>query len=739
METAGLVSMEDDVLSDLAVVEQRASFGLLLDASRQLGLRDASLRLFASSSTKLQPDEARKHTTRALGQLRKAVQRASSSDLRQDVQAMADACHSAWVLTAALHEGAVCALPPAAEMGRRLIDEAAFLLSALCLEGPSALRPALFPCIGLLVRGRGHMLSLHPSLMESLRAGLSSPSRAVRMRAVQTVTSIVTGPPGEHGTNGVMRQVATLQPELLSFLAAEVPPAVTSPALAVLQALTDSAAVDPRAALPRVLMECLAGSPCNGTAAQQLLRQLVAIEPKLLSECLPSGLQGAVDLLTRRDVGPAQLLRSFSDNASSVARVSAVIRTQLSEELRSPCVSLLLQQLARMRGVEDGAACTSLPLLGALLFCFICGPTLDGGDGMSNVLGLCTLSASVWQDAGGEELPLGTCVARLIIAALSELKEAASSRSSIMSRLAAALEELDVEEVPLPGSRATLLASWTPQLMDSGAAAVVGDSVAHASRESPLVVSKGTPSVNASTPAELPGGQATTPVSSGPVGAPSALEPPWFAEYDATCGKWRCRLCALIGGKNGYAKGIAMDATLVPMRMRIHARAAIHKQAEARHQQAAGEMSVQNCAASARSTTDTDISSGKSPDAAAANAAVTGAPESGITDLRSSKKLARAASSAAVADVEQPEAKQRRLCGQPFSHDGRSCELGAVASALAEEHSKGPHLPRLSAVAWVVAAMPWAAPKVATKKVAEGSEPWQQLTSLCRRSSVGGA
>merc|ERR1719424_1752963 len=196
---------------------------------------------------------ARAHVATALGRLREAVQRAHG--LGEDVQAMADACHGMWVLTAALSTGSsdnvsglsaprVLDLPPAAQAGRRLIDEVAFLLSALCLEGPTALRPALLPCIGLLVLSRCHLLSLHPSLLESLRTGLLSPSRALRARALETVVGILnSSPPGAQDANVVARQVAGLQTELLSFVAAEVPCAMTTAALAALEALTDASMI----------------------------------------------------------------------------------------------------------------------------------------------------------------------------------------------------------------------------------------------------------------------------------------------------------------------------------------------------------------------------------------------------------------------------------------------------------------------------------------------------------------
>jgi len=780
MESLSAVAVEEE-LSDKAIVDQCPRFGLLLDVSRQIRLRDASVRLFAAASAQLQPDEAKKYTSTALGRLRQAVVKASVLD--QDVQAMADACHGASVLTAALSVsdgGDFFATPPAAEFGRRLIDDVAFMLSALCLEGPAALRPALFPCIALLVSGRGHMLSLHPSLVESLRTGLSSASRAVRIRAIETVTSIVTGPPGEHGTNAVTRQVVALQPELLGFLAAEVPPTVTRPALAALQVLADSATLSPRTALPRVLAECLAGAPCNGAAAEALLLRLLGADPTALSECLLPGLHKAVDLLARRDVGPAELLRSLGDKASSIATVPAAIRCVLfSEELRRPCVSKLLEEVAGLHGVEAGASCSSVPLLGALLFCFSRGLAAEIGSGMTAGMlrTLDTRSATVWQDGVSEELPLGTCVARLVIAALTQCAssdESATSGSLTISGLATALEELDVEEVLVPGSRAKLLEPWRPKLIDSGSA-VAGGGV-------PVVATIDTENADALTPVqdappvnmqtETPRARSSSQASSAVAGAPGALQIPSYAEYDASRDVWRCRLCALAGGKNGYAKGICMDATLVPMRMRIHARAAIHKkaeaeaEAEAREQRAEGEASVQGCAESATrpesATTvsdapDTDVSSLGGLHATASIADVTAMsictpPMRAVNeqmsgcmpDITESIKLPRAASSTGD---KQRELKRRRLCDQTSSHDDLgSCKHEAATSSPATSAIPATQPPRKGfsgGLSWLSCVADFAvAPKVVAKEAAAASEPWQKLAHLCglsKRPSLGGA
>lgn len=84
--------------------------------------------------------------------------------------------------------------------------------------------------------------------------------------------------------------------------------------------------------------------------------------------------------------------------------------------------------------------------------------------------------------------------------------------------------------------------------------------------------------------------QALTPLPSArTVDSFEDLQNPWFAEYDARCGMWRCTLCAQAGGRNPYAKGMAIKPDLVSVRMRMHAKSAVHKQAEERKRKAASK------------------------------------------------------------------------------------------------------------------------------------------------------
>jgi len=199
-------------------------------------------------------------------------------------------------------------------------------------------------------------------------------------------------------------------------------------------------------------------------------------------------------------------------------------------------------------------------------------------------------------------------VASLVLAALSESapRNAAVSSSSplVVSRLACALERLDFDEEPALCHRAAILAVCSRQLADFATGGNPPSSQAFTDVSGPAV-SAATAAEPLATAASIAAASispvAVHKVSTGPhvMADPSkekaelclpkqrsseALENPWFAQFEASSGKWRCALCAEAGGKNPYARGISMNASLVAMRMRIHAKAAIHQQAGERRQ-----------------------------------------------------------------------------------------------------------------------------------------------------------
>lgn len=611
-ETCTEMQMPKDLL------EQRPRLSLLLDTRSQLELRDVCLHLFSSSPAPSDSDQTRQYATKALGRLRHALQTPSAA-LGQNVQAMADACHGAWVLSSALCAAAESSvlstsadvgLPLATEVGRRPIDEAAFLISALCLEGPPALRPALLPCVGLLVQGRGHLLSLHPSLLDSIRCGLSSRSRAQRTRALETILTILTAAPGEHGTSAILRHVAPLQHELLGFLAAEVPPSMTAAALAASEVLIAAKALAPRLVLPHLVAECLCGAPCNATSAGRMLLQVIGVEPQSLPDCLLGGIRRGAELLACRGVGPAELL----EPGDPLATLPASLCDRISKDVRSNCSAALLKELVALQGLENGEPYKNLSVLAALLFRHLSDFAIDRHSVVKIIsdsgLNKCLIDSD-------SEPPLGTCVASLVLAALSESTcEPAVLTSSIFFNLAAALEELDANEGFVPGRRAALQAQalCSAELCKAQSIPETCPQDLVCQSEEELLQAQSLPPTLSqrdcqTNPQEKRDPESTAQSSPQALSqdmrltskqeeyesetqqtvadASDDLKAPWFAEYDASCGRWRCVLCAQAGGRNPYAKGMAIKPGLVSFRMSLHARSAVHKQAEERKRKAA--------------------------------------------------------------------------------------------------------------------------------------------------------
>jgi len=159
-----------------------------------------------------------------------------------------------------------------------------------------------------------------------------------------------------------------------------------------------------------------------------------------------------------------------------------------------------------------------------------------------------------------------------------------------------------------------------------------------------------------------------------------------------------------------------MDATLVPMRMRIHSRSAIHKQAELRQSQADWQECVDKPATSI-------------------------AAESGSV-ISLCSQMVRAASNIAGTGIQQPQQKRRRLCGQPFTHDHRICSLGIIAStpATADFRGKEPDNNVTGRCeSWLTAVTAVAAPKVAAHVALVGSKLLQQRRAWLLQPRLGGA
>mmetsp|Transcript_28694 Transcript_28694/g.44861 ORF Transcript_28694/g.44861 Transcript_28694/m.44861 type:complete len:627 (+) Transcript_28694:60-1940(+) len=547
------------------ILEQRPKFGLLLDTARQLRLRDAALKMF-SNSVHREDKKSERLVANAVQHLHKALQ-CPANELERDVQAQADACHGAWVICAALAiatptvlAAATATLP--SDQGRRLIDQVAFIVGALCLEGPATLRPALLPCIGLLVQGRGHLFSLHPCLLEGLRAGLRSPSRALRGRTVQCLVEILSKPNNVADTNSVARQLVVLHPELVSLLSRETSRIILMQTLSAFEALAISGSPVPVSAVPHVFAESFAPAGVKDSqescqtciaVAQRCLLQIVSNSPESFHGSLAAALRRFKEMCSQWEAAPGELLRSHCSNSLQMATLFASLRGYLRDEWMQHCGLVLKAELGELYSAGAESICSVWAA--ELIFILI--------DGLG--LGKDFINPDWFRI---EKYPtFGSCVATLVWAALQELASVDSADTSlarleVSSKLANALEDLEEFELPTEGDVRRLVAYHWPtsktaetqvcKLLETVIAPADSTTIAEAAEEKPNL------------PCELP----------------------WFAEYDTARDKWTCRICAEAGGHNPYAKGISIKRDQVPLRMRIHSGAAVHRRSAAARSEA---------------------------------------------------------------------------------------------------------------------------------------------------------
>jgi hypothetical protein len=515
---------------------------------------------------------------------------------------------------------------------RRLIDEVAFLLAALSLEGPATLRPALLPCVSHLVRGRGHLLSFYPALLESLRAGLLSHSRALRMRATEAVSSLLMVSDDHPDTSTVARQLSALQPDLVNLIVREEAYAIATQALIALEAFSQAGVAIPVSALPQVLPECVvqeilrpeAGNATGGgEITQRIFVQFLLRHPQAFAACIPASLRRAADKLMRRGIGSWELLSRADGRPCPLAALLKASGEQLTEELLQPCAAVLWEELHEWKRQDSELdLCVQVA---ALLFCMVESIAIAGD---FTFIELDKVKAPLC-----EEPTFGACVAALVSIAIHDLaarqalstvsQDTAKMPRTSAARLALAFEEL--EELEAHERQARMLRASAAELMDERRSTMLHlfkchwpelDTASFASSSSPM--ERQLPvdccRIDASFPAtddaitsypepcnvgsevscrqplapavekrsvEVQTGQEVPSQSDLPHVVPvvADVQLPWFAEYDSSCDKWRCRLCAEAGGRNPYAKGIAIQRESVALRMRVHAGAAVHKAA----------------------------------------------------------------------------------------------------------------------------------------------------------------
>lgn len=552
--------MPDDS-NGIELLEQRPKFGILLDTARQVRLRDAALKIFSASSHSEDMTLERLVTT-AVTRLDQALQ-CPAGDLEQNVQAQADSCHGAWVICSALIAASPSVLASAtaklpAEQGRRLIDQVAFMIGALCLEGPATLRPALLSCIGLLVQGRGHFFALHPCLLECLRAALRSSSRALRGRAVEAVIEMLSNPSNATDTS-ISRQLVALHPEFVNLLATETSEPILMQTLAAFESLSSFGLTDPHSALPYVLVECLSpvSLPSRIAAAQRCLLRIVSDCPEAFHKSLPSALRRFKEVSVQWDIVPGDILRSSCNTSLPMASFFASLREQLQDDLLQRCGVVLRTELRDLQQLDLDSSCAMG--VGEVVFLLVEGLHISR-------------SVVVQETCRVAKYPtLASCVEVLVSAAIQELAststasvDSSSDYVGVSSKLADALTDLEEFDLPTEGDVTRLLAyHWPKGEKCSTVVNANGSSEATSTVEKPSDCEK---HGNLEKPIDI---EKTQPSS----------EIPWFATYDATCDKWRCSICAEAGGRNPYGKGISIKKDQVALRMRIHSKAAVHRSA----------------------------------------------------------------------------------------------------------------------------------------------------------------
>jgi hypothetical protein len=331
----------------------------------------------------------------------------------------------------------------------------------------------------------------------------------------------------------------------------------------------------PVSALPYVFTECFLPesshedlNSCQScvAAAQRCLLQIVSESPEALHNSLPSALRRFKEMSAQREVVPGDLLRTFSAHHQRIGPLFATLRDHLKDELLQRCGAILHAELSVIRTRDSQSVCSAC--VAELIFLLV---ESLGLAKKFDFQGCATIARNPTFDM---------CVATLVFAAIQEmaLKSVASVDATFeysegSSKLANAISDLEEFDLPTEGDVIRLLAYHWPResetvqdvdckVLEKGASPEITESfVARKTDEdnstSTSVVARKTEEDNSTSTSELP----------------------WFAEYVAVCDTWRCRICAQAGGRNPYAKGIAIKKDQVALRMRVHSKAAVHRNA----------------------------------------------------------------------------------------------------------------------------------------------------------------
>jgi len=458
-----------------------------------------------------------------------------------------------------------------------------------------------------------------------------------------------------------------LQSELLSFLAADVPCNAAATALEALVAVSSSAVLAPVQALPPLLSECLVGARCDRSVAQRLILRLVSVDMQSLPECFLAGVHEIAEVLARRDAGPEGFFASFCGKPP----ILTVIRTQLCKDLVHTCIVRLMTGLVSLCEPDYVGSLVSSPMLAAIFFGFLVGLIPDYATSLT-----CTASFPSMRSMQ-EEPSVAECAVSLVLSALARptlYEDDSQHATDAVSHVALALEDLDLldaDDAAGTAHQRMRLSMWRKRYLDFS----VGSGSDEASDRTPAVDKAA--SVGSKAVVDIPRASPEAMVCEEIKALPDYLQIPWYAKYDASCDQWRCTLCARSGGRNPYAKGIHIHPSQVALRMRIHAKSAVHQRAELAH-------------------------GGKEE--------VPGHAECGTDQVRKPASLSM---------DNQHAAKRRCLSNQPCEHDRSSCQIDATT------------LPTDN--------MPTNQKISQRQSSAKISEPWKQLEALCGKSKLGGA
>jgi len=247
--------------------------------------------------------------------------------LELDLQAREEACRHATVIGTILEflnvevllEGSADSIDSDFDL-TDLATAATWLLSTLCLDGPPALRPALVPCLGFLLRRYFSLLCTQPAAYDVFKNGLDGThhNTALEANTLEAVSLLLNafeksaekcvedsiGANNEATSSSsiseAVQRVAGLQSKVLDVLRVAEAPNVAYHALGALQSMHRLGVLHSSSILPGLLAACLVACRPIASLACQLMMQILEKTPDLLASRFGAGLREAVSLQSAR-------------------------------------------------------------------------------------------------------------------------------------------------------------------------------------------------------------------------------------------------------------------------------------------------------------------------------------------------------------------------------------------------------------------------------------------------------